>query len=102
MARLSDECAKQFAMRGRIGKELVYRKYENKIVVSRYPDRSKIVYTATQKARQGLFAAAVAYARSIVSDPVLKKAYAKKLKNGKRRVYNAAIKEYMDRHRKEE
>jgi hypothetical protein len=38
----------------------------------------------------------VSYAQSIIRDPALKAAYAKKLKKGQR-VYNAAIREFMRR-----
>ena len=79
---------------GGFGKQIVYRQLGDKTIASSYPDMSKVKRTRKQKAEQGLFAKAVEYARAISNDPKLKAEYAKQLKNGKR-VYNAAIQEYL-------
>ena len=79
---------------GLIGQQVVIKQYGTKTVLSKYPDMSKVKYNKAQKAEQGLFREAVAYARGILNDPIKKKAFAKKLKKGEI-VYNAAIKEYM-------
>lgn len=81
-------------MRGQIGKQIVVKQYGNKTVITAYPDMSGIKPSKLQKQKRKRFAAAIAYAQSIIHDPVRKAAYAKKLKKGQR-VYNAAIREYL-------
>jgi hypothetical protein len=49
-----------------------------------------------QKQKRSKFSDAVAYAQSIIHNPALKDAYAKKLKKGQR-IYNAAIREFLRR-----
>lgn len=84
---------------GGIGKQLVVKQYAYGTVVSAYPDMSHVKPSQLQQLQQTLFAKAVAYAQSITRNPVKKKAYAKKLRKGER-VYNAAIKEYLAKHKK--
>lgn len=79
---------------GQIGKQLVYRQYGNKTVVSRYPDMSNIKPSKKQKAKRSRFAKAVAYAQSILRDPAKKAAYLKKTPKDQQ-VYHFAMKEYL-------
>ncbi len=81
-------------MRGQIGKQIVVKQYGNKTVITAYPDMSGIKPSKLQKQKRKRFAAAIAYAQSIIHDPVRKAAFAKKLKRGER-VYNAAIREFL-------
>lgn len=80
-------------MRGQIGKQFIVKQYGKKTVITKYPDMSHVKSSKAQKANQKTFAKAVAYAQSILHDPVKKKAYAAKLKKGAS-VYHAAMKEY--------
>jgi hypothetical protein len=80
--------------KGNIGKTIVVKKYGDKTVLSKYPDMSRVKYNENQKHEQSRFAEAVAYARSIINDPAKKAAYQKNLPEGKR-VYNAALQEYL-------
>jgi len=98
MARV-DKQSVLSALRGSIGKELVFKKYGDKTVVSRYPDMRRVKKTPLQKLGQGFFKDAVAYAQSIIRDPKKKAAYQKKLPKGSS-VYHAAIKEFMNKSRK--
>ncbi|MFD2162096.1 hypothetical protein ACFSJU_06805 [Paradesertivirga mongoliensis] len=82
--------------KGKIGKDIVVKNYGNKTVISKYPDMSGVKYNDLQKQKQRSFAEAVAYARSIISDPVKKAEYQKKLPKGKR-VYTAALQEFLKR-----
>jgi hypothetical protein len=82
-------------VRGTIGKEIVVKQYEYGIVISKHPDMSRVKRSQLQKKYQKDFKGAVAYAQSIIRDPVKKAAYQKKLRKGQR-VYNAAIKEYLE------
>lgn len=83
-------------MRGQIGKQIVVKQYGNKTVITKYPDMSGIKPSKLQLLKRKNFANAIAYARSIVRDPVKKAIYAKRLSKGKR-VYNAAISEYLSK-----
>ena len=83
-------------VRGQIGKQIVVKRYGKKTVITAYPDMSRVKPSKLQKTKRKDFAAAVAYARSIINDPAQKAAYAKRIKKGER-VYNFAIKEYLRR-----
>lgn len=83
-------------LRGAIGKQLVFKKYGDKTVVSKYPDMTRVMPSARQKERQELFAKAVAYARAINRNPEQKAIYLKKVKKGES-VYQYALKEYLER-----
>jgi hypothetical protein len=85
-------------LRGAIGKQFVIKQYAYGTVVTAYPDMSRVKPSKLQKLKQSVFARAVAYAQSIIRDPVGKKAYAKKLKKGEQ-VYTAAIREYLKKHK---
>jgi hypothetical protein len=81
-------------VRGAIGGEIVVKQYDHGIVVSKYPDMSRVKRSKLQKKYQKDFKLAVAYAQSIIHDPIKKAAFQKKLKKGQR-IYNAAIKEFL-------
>lgn len=83
---------------GKVGKQLVYKTYSYGTVVSRYPDMSKVKLSAKQKNANKLFAKAVAYAKKVIADPVLRKKYEEKLTPGKT-VYNVALADYMKKNR---
>ena len=85
------------ALRGQVGKELVFKKYGDKTVVTRYPRMNGIERSPRQKLGTSKFKEAVAYARSIIKDEKKRKAFAKKLRRGKS-VYHAAISEFMKKH----
>jgi hypothetical protein len=93
MARLSPKSILAGAS-GAIGKEVVFKQYANRVVVSKMPDMSGIIPSNKQSARREIFQQAVHYAKSINRNPELKKAYAGKLKEGES-VFNAALKEYL-------
>jgi hypothetical protein len=83
-------------VRGQIGKQIVIKQYGKKTVISAYPNMSGIKPSKLQKQKRSKFSDAVAYAQSIIHNPALKDAYAKKLKKGQR-IYNAAIREFLRR-----
>jgi len=98
MARIKDNLLMQGA-RGAIGKELVYKKINGKTYAVKYPDMSHVEFNTLQKKYQNLFASAIAYARSVLNDPMQEAAYRKKINNDKRlrglSIYHAAIKDFM-------
>ncbi len=81
-------------LRGQIGRQLVFKQYGTKTVVSRFPDMSSVQQSALQKANNNRFAEAVAYAQGINNDPAKKAAYAQKVKKGQT-VFHFAIKEFL-------
>lgn len=79
---------------GHIDKLIVIKQYAAKTVMTAYPDMSKVVWSAAQAGERSRFAQAVAYAKSIIADPQRKAAYKARIDPGKK-VFNAAIAEYM-------
>ena len=99
MARAADNLLLQ-GFSGAIGKQIVVKRYGDKIVITKFPDMSSVKTSANQKLRRSVFTEAVAYAKAIIRDPKKKAAYQKQLKKGQR-VYQAAVSEYMKKHIKE-
>ena len=85
-------------VRGAIGKQVVVRVRNGKTFISKYPDMSNVKPSEKQLAQKIRFAKAVAFAKSITSDPVKKAAY--KVKKGQS-VFNAAIREYYEKNKSE-
>jgi hypothetical protein len=86
------------ALSGTLGKELVIKQYKNKVVVSRYPDMSRVKPSPLQLKNRERMKAATAYALSILRNPELKDAMEKELKPGES-VYHKAKKWYLDNHK---
>lgn len=97
MARLAKNAALQ-GISGKLGKQLVFKQYGDKIVVTQYPDMSRIKPSQQQKNNRNLFKEAVAYAKKINRTPALKQAYLKKVKKGES-IYHYAMKEYLNKHK---
>lgn len=95
MARLRKNSILE-ALSGSLGKEIVFKQYADKTVVSKYPDMSKAGTSEKQKAQRELMKEAIAYASRINRDPVLKAKYLKMLKE-KESVYRFAIKEFFEK-----
>ena len=87
------------ALIGALGKEIVFKKYKDKTVVSRYPDMSKHKATERQKVQRGLLKEANAYASRIKRDPVLRAEYEKQLKPGQS-VFHYAKREFFEKRKK--
>jgi predicted HTH transcriptional regulator len=84
-------------LKGAVGKDFVFKQFNGKTIVTKYPDRSQVKYNKKQTRFQKIFAEATAYASDIINDPVKKAAY----KVGPRKsVFHAAIKDYMALHAK--
>ncbi|MGB8192763.1 MAG: hypothetical protein WCF67_12625 [Chitinophagaceae bacterium] len=81
-------------IQGGLGKQIVVKHYSYGVVVTKFPDMSSIKPSELQKEKRSVFSEAVAYARSILRDPVQKAAYKKKIKKGQT-VYHAAIREFL-------
>lgn len=83
-------------LRGQLGKQLVFKRYGKKVVVTRYPDMSKVKPSIQQQQQRSRFAEAVAYARHITHNAELKAMYADKVKKGQT-VYHYALQEYLSK-----
>src|SRR4051812_15608074 len=97
MARLSKTLLDNVS--GGIGKEVVFKQYKDKKVVTGYPDMRNVKPSKQQKQQRSLFADAVAYAQNINRNPEKKAAYLKKVQSGES-VYHFAVKEYLAAHKK--
>ena len=81
---------------GGIGKELVFKRYTDKTVVTKYPNMQNVVPSAAQKIQRIKFKEAHYYAKNINDNLVSKAAFALKIPAGKS-VYRWAVKEFMKR-----
>ena len=84
-----------WSLRGGFKGHFVIKHYKGGVIVmTKFPDMSGIIASAQQRRCRDLFARAVVYAKSVIADPELKKAWQKKIRrrNG---VYNKAIKAFM-------
>jgi hypothetical protein len=81
---------------GTINKQIIFKQYGENTVVSNYPDMSKVVPSAKQKAEKTRFALAMDFASQQMKDPALKAAYKAKAK-GMQRAHNVAVKDYYNK-----
>ncbi|MGZ3846101.1 MAG: hypothetical protein ACXVBH_08590 [Flavisolibacter sp.] len=86
-------------IQGRIGKEIVFKQYVDKVVISIYPRVPKRKPTERQMIYRERLKEANVYARSIKRDWELRKQYEKDLKPGES-VFHKAKKEYFERWKK--
>src|SRR5450432_4410728 len=81
-------------IQGAVGKSYVIKHYKWGIIMTKYPDMTKIKASPKQRFCRCLFREAVAYAQSVIADPVREEAWQKRLRRRKG-VYNEAVKAYM-------
>ena len=79
-------------LRGTVLKQLVFKQYKDRTIVTKYPDMSTVIPTELQLKEKITFADAVKFAKDIINDPIKKAAY--KADEGLS-VYHTAIKNYM-------
>lgn len=82
-------------LKGALGKELVFKQYKDKVVISKYPDMTKLKPSERQVVQRAKMKAAVAYAQKVMRDPVLRTAVERNLQPGES-VYHKAKKEYFE------
>lgn len=92
MAILRNPIDKDF--RGHVDKTIVIKQYATKTVITADPDMSNVAWSAAQLHERSRFQEAVAYAKAIINDPEQKAALQARL-GRRKRVFNAAISEYM-------
>ncbi len=83
---------------GAIGKEIVFKRYADKTVVTKYPDMKNIVPSDAQKIQRNKFREAHNYAKKINDNLLSKADFALTIPPGKS-VYRWAVKEFMKRNR---
>jgi len=83
-------------LNGTLGKELVFRDWDGKTVVAKYPKRQKGDSTPPQAAVRERFLLGTRYAKAILSDPDpgMKEAYAAALKP-RQNVYARALEDFV-------
>jgi hypothetical protein len=84
---------------GTIGKQLVFRQYGDKTIVSLYPDMPKRKPTKAQLIGQNRIKEVNAYAKSVMRDAKLRKQFEKDLKPGES-LFNKVRKDFWERYRK--
>jgi hypothetical protein len=87
------------ALQGSIGKELVFKQYGDKTVVTKFPDMSKVKPSRLQKLQRNKMKEANAYASAVKRDPKLRKKFEEKLKPGES-VFHKAKKEFFEKEKK--
>ena len=81
---------------GNIDSQLLFRQSRGKTIVSKFPDRSRVIYSEKQKQEQRRFADAVSFAQVVIADKGLKQVYSlKAVALGFRSAWNVAIAEFM-------
>ena len=82
--------------RASVNRQLLLRQRGSKTVISKFPDRSKVIYSERQKQAQKRFSEAVSFARVVIKEPGLKDIYRIKASLlGFRSAWNLAIAEFM-------
>ena len=83
------------ALRGALGKEIVFKQYKDKTVVSRYPDMSNVQPSERQLEQRRLMREASAYASKVKRDPELRTIYEGKLAPGES-VFHRAKRDFFE------
>ena len=84
-------------IKGRVGKLAVYKIINGKTYMTKYPDRSNVVYTKEQIEFRKIFAEAAKFASDIVNDPVKNSTYPRQ---GRKSVYHCALSDYMKEYKR--
>lgn len=82
---------------GKIGRELVFRQWGGKTIVSRYPDMSKRKLSKKQKQVNETMADANYAAKGIMANEKLRDAALLRLNVTRNKLYTALIKEYWQK-----
>jgi hypothetical protein len=84
---------------GQIDKTIVVKQYPgDRIIITAYPDMSKVKPSKAQLAAKVRFAEAVAYAKGIIHHPQDKALANRRLIERKGSLYHGLIAEYMKKH----
>jgi hypothetical protein len=96
MAEVTDNYIVQ-GIKGRVGKLAVYKIINGKTFMTKYPDRSKVIYNKEQIEFRKIFAEAAKFASEIVNDPVKKSTYPRQ---GRKSIYHCALSDFMTEYKR--
>ncbi len=82
-------------MSGQLGKELVFKQYGSKTVVTKYPNMSNRVLSEKQLRINEIMADANYHAKGILANEELRNAAQVRLNTTRKKLYTALIKEYF-------
>lgn len=88
-----------FKLSGQFDKQVVFKQYGDKTVVSKYPDMSRQTFNDSQKRVQTTLAAANYEAKRIMADDELSKDAQVRLNVTRNKLYTALVKEYFREHK---
>jgi hypothetical protein len=91
MAQIKENYVTQ-GIAGRVGNLAVYKIINGKTFMTKYPDRSNVVYNKEQLKFRKIFAEAAKFASEIVSDPVKKSTYPRQ---GRKSIYHCALSDFI-------
>jgi hypothetical protein len=77
-------------IRGAIGKEYVIKHYSYGAIKTKYPDMTNIIASTHQRKQRNLFKESVEYTRSVMSDPIQKELWLKRVRK-KHRLFNYLV-----------
>jgi hypothetical protein len=80
---------------GHLGKQIVFKQYGDKTVVSKYPDMSRRKVTKKQLRNMALMEDSHYYAKKIVANESLRNAALLRLNVTRNKLYTSLIKEYF-------
>src|SRR5687768_8664228 len=84
---------------GHIGRQLVFKQYGGKTIVTKYPDMSKRVLSEKQLANNRIMEEANYAAREIMADEVQRNAAQVRLNVTSNKLYTSLIREYFAKER---
>ena len=96
MAEIKDNYVVQ-GIKGRVGKLAVYKIINGKTFMTKYPDRSNVVYTKEQIEFRKIFAEAAKFASEIVNDPFKSSTYPRQ---GRKSIYHCALSDFMKEYKR--
>jgi hypothetical protein len=82
-------------MRGKIG-DLVFKRYEDRVIVTRNPDRDGLIPSAVQSGQQERFRQAAAYGKGAFADPAQKALYDAAGKARRKPAFALAVSDYLN------
>ena len=98
MAEIKDNYV-VLGIKGRVGTLAVYKIINGKTFMTKYPDRSKVVYTKEQIGFREIFADAAKFASDIINDPDKRSFYPRQ---GRKSIYHCALSDYMKAYKRME
>lgn len=84
---------------GHLGKQLVFKQYGDKTVVSKYPDMKRRKFSAAQLRNQAVMEAANEIAKNTLADETLRHAAQIRLNVTSNKLYTALIREFFSQNK---